>query len=111
MATTFSNFRAGYLMTLGNNTLISTSSGERKSISQFVLYNSSTSNVVVSFWLVGAGTGTVDTNVLDRVTVLPRRSVVVGKLVSQVLSPSFTLIGNADTANVIVVNASGVTET
>lgn len=112
MATTFTNFRGGYLMVSGDNTLISTSSAEKKSISQFSLYNSSTTtNVVVTLWLVGSGTGTVETNVLDKITVLPQRSVIVNRLISHVLNPSFSLIGNADTANVIVVNASGVTET
>jgi hypothetical protein len=114
MSTTINNFTIETQLTASATTLLSTAGSEKKFISNFVLTNTSTSNVEVTLWVLESST-TATTgsggNWIVNATIPAGKEKKISALIGHTLGTSQKVQGLAGTASVINVNAAGSTET
>lgn len=114
MATTLSNFTIETQLSASEATLISSGASEKKFIGSMLLFNTSSSAVEVTMWLILATTtGTTGSggNYSYVKTIPANTGLRVMDYAGQVLDNSMKFSGKADTASVINVSISGTTET
>jgi len=114
MTTTLNNFISEAQLTTSEVTLISTGASEKKFIGMATVTNTSASNVEVTLWrILTATTGTTGSggNWTWRKTIPAGVTVIIDKIMGQVLGGSMKISGLADVESVINIDVSGTTET
>ena len=114
MATTLNNFTIETQLTASEASLITTGATEKKFIGSILLFNTSTSAVEITFWLIlTATTGTTGSggNQSFTKTIPANSGLRVMDFAGQVIDNSMKFSGKADTTSVVNVSISGTTET
>ena len=114
MTTTLNNFVSETQLIAAETTLVSTLTSEKKFIGMMTVTNTSSVNVEVTLWrILTATTGTTTSggNWTWKKVIPAGTTVIVDKLMGQVLGSLMKISGLASTASVINVDISGTTET
>lgn len=113
MTTSLSSFSTAVQLDGTAQTVISTSSTEKKYIGKAVFTNTSASNVTVTVWRLGASTTPTTGsggNWIQKRVVAPSETWVCYAVEGQSLGNSEKIVAQAGTASVVNFNSSGTTE-
>lgn len=114
MATTLDQFTIETQLTASEASLVTSGSSEKKFLGALQIFNTSSSSVEVTFWLINtATTGTTGSSSNESMakTIGARSSIRLMDFAGQVVDNSQKFSGKADTAGVVNIRVSGTTET
>lgn len=114
MATTLDQFTAETKLTAIEASLVTSGASEKKFLGSVQLFNTSTSAVEVTLWLINtATTGTTGSGGNQSLvkTIAAGSSIRLMDFAGQVVDNSMKFSGKADTASVVNIRVSGTTET